>query len=779
MKRIIALLAILILLGSLFGLTGCEADEPIDTTVPTVETTAPTEPAPTLSAADRYAESLKKLDMNPSLVLTYTYTLTRTVAGETFTEKRVGTASYAGLQSTDMSALINEELTYGTYSTRYYQSYLSGSAYCRVNNSSFACPMTSSQFRAQQLPAALMDEALYGSVTSETAEDGTTFTFREPTMMESWVSHHDSAQWTAAYGTARLNAEDKLVSSTYHAEYTVGSADYVLEVSMEVAAPSNLDFSAEQPVYPENCPQISDLSIPRYLLQVVGDVYTADAITVTCTDTVYSEVFSTIRNQNSSFNTFGSGDDFMAAINTQVTVKDYTGIPTVNSQSILFRDGVYSYSINGGEPVTDPATTADTVRTGCEDSILSSLMGMGAIAGAEIQDHGDLIYIRFTGTKEFADGLCASIYNLFTMNLDSYAASYTTDDISGYLTINKYTGLATAMGLSLSRHHVIDNVSYALTYQLDQAVMLPSMEAQENITGNAPESDPSETIAPLFYKITNADGKTLWLLGSLPVGDSSTAALPKALMDAFETADALVVAYDPNSFAQQLAADPVLQAQLADAYYYSNHASTQSHLSEALYSKAYPLLLATGCNSINTPYMRVVLWENLISDLYLQQSYSLSPRYGIENQLLTLAAGLEKPVYEIETGLSHLQLVAKFSDPLQSWLLERLLADGLLGTQAKNEATYEAWCKGDAETLTGLLKPDTTAFSEEELALYNEYYKALYTDHDKSLLTTIRNHLSGEETVFLCVEVSHLLGEDGLAALLAAEGYTVEAVTYQ
>lgn len=777
MKRIIAILAILILSGSLFGLSGCDANDPVDTTAPTVETTEPSDPATTEAPAERYASALHRLDRSSNLVLHYTYTLTRTVAGETFTEKRVGTASYTDINNINISALISEDLTFGTYTVRYLQSYLSGSAYCRVNNSSFNCEMTASEFRAEQIPAVLLDEALYASITAEFVDNGTVITFREPAVLEQWVNSSEDTQWQTAYGSAALNADGDLASATYHAEYTLGAAACVLEVTVEISTPASLDLTSEQPVYPENCPQLSDLNIPRYLLQVVGDVYTANAITASYTDTVYSEAFSTIRSQSSTFNTFGSGADFMATMNSQVTLKNYTGIPTVNSQEVRFQNGSYSYSINGGEPVSDDTVSAETVRTSCEDSILSVLMGMSSIASAQLEDTGDFLYIHFTATEDFAEDICGSIYSIFGMDLDTFAQSYTTDSVGGYLTINKYTGLATAMGIDLTRHHIIDNVSYALTYQQDQTLLLPSMDAYENITGSAPATAAADSISPLLYKITDADGHVLWLLGSLPTGDYRTTSLPQTLTDAFESSDALVVTYDPDAFSQRLAADSSLQTQLAEAYYYSDRSSVQSHLSGDLYNKAYPLLLATGCNSINTPYMRVILWENLISDLYLQQNYSLSARYGIEQQLLSRAKTLGKPIYEMENGLSHLQMAADMSNGLQAWLLEQLLNDGLLGTGAKAEATYEAWCKGDADTLSALLKPDTTALSEEDLALYNEYYKALYTDHDKGLVTAIRNYLSGGETVFLCVDVSHLLGEDGLAALLTAAGYTVETVS--
>lgn len=772
----LGVLVVLFIVGSIVQFV-VSSDEPTDP--PSTEGTDGTELP--ISPEELYGQAQTLVNNAANLVLDYTYTQDRTVAGETFNEERQGTASYIRPGKANMQALISESLTYGGYSTKYYESYISGRGYCRVNNYSYACEMKAAEFMNLQLPAAALDETLYGSITHEVTENGTVITFSDPSDLESWVTASDHTVLSTAWGTAVLNSDNQLVSITYHAEYSDTAASYTLDVSFGISTPSSLDLSASQPVYPADCALLSDLQIPRYLMRVVGDLYSTESVSAQYTDNLYSGIHHTIRSQSSRFDFCGSGSDFMAALDTEVTVTEYSGTSTTNSQSASFLDGIYSYSYNGADPIIDDSLSAEQARQNWEDNILSALLTFDAIAGAELTDTGDFLYINFIGTDAYADSLSsACCTRLGLMDLNTYADSFTTEAIGGYLTINKHTGMPTAMGINFKRTHVIGGVPYALTYQIDQSITLPGIDAHYNITGEQPEqADPSEGATPLFYQITTADGKIMWLLGTVSVGDGRTANLPSAITDAFASADALAVEYDPAAFEQALATDSALLDQLTAAYYYSNNSTTADHLPEDLYAKVYPLLLATGSNSVNAPYMRAIIWENLIESLFLQQSHSLTTGQSMDQQLLNWAGAQEKPIYEIESFITVMNILAGYSDELQTALLEELLRDGLITYAADINRLYENWCAGDEAALLEDMITDTSAFTEEQLALYNEHYQETRTNRLKTMLSAAKGYLAGEETVFYAVNIEYLLGEDGLVAQLIAAGYTVEPVSYE
>ena len=787
MKQRLFVLSLLLCFCLSLCLVGCDA--PPDATDPTIPstgttdpTTKPTDPTvsrptdptePPLSPEELYLVATEQLNALSDLSFSFHFAQNRVVSGETYFENRTGTALYSGLNSAALQAWIQEDVTYGGYNTQYTQSYINGKAYAMVNQFAFQSPISAQDFLAMQIPTILMDGQLYDSVSVEYADDVATVTFSGATALERWVTT-EAAELVSASGTATIDGNRNLVSSTYTAQYTLGGIPYTLEVTVSPTAETP-DFT-DMPQYEESTPTLADLRAPRFILQTVGDVYTSQSITATYSDTLYSPLFAVVRSQNSTYNAYGSGESFMALLNSEVTLTDYAGHEETNSQSDSFLNGIYSNTVNGNTSF-DESITADTVRRSCENAILSSLFSLQYIANAEITDTGDFLCIQFTGSRAFSDELCHSIYIMFQMNLDNWADSIKNDAITGYLTINKYTGLPTAMGMEMQRTHVKDSVSYTLTYQLDQSLQLSSKDAYQNITGETLPEDTVEGATPLFYKVTGKNGETLWLLGTIHIGDGRTAALPQQIVDAFASANALAVEFDPEAFEQALAADSSLQEQLVAAYYYTM-GTIKDYLSKDLYNQLSPLILASGAHRMNCETMRVILWENQIENLFLREGSHLTAQQGMDQRLLAWAKAQGKPIYEIESGLSQVKVLTGFSKDLQNMLLQQTLSDGMLQYCADLELMYDLWCRGDEAALQQLLAEDTSTLTSAEKKLYNEYVKEMYTDRHKNMLTKAKNYLKSDETVFYAVGIAHLLGDNGLVESLTAAGYTVELVSF-
>lgn len=753
------------------------APEPGDATVstePTVESAAPGNQTP--EPVRQYAAAKKAVLSASELTLSYTYTQSRTVGEETYLEQRTGTAGYTGKNSEALEALISEDVTYGSYNVHCTESYIDSKAYTQIRGTSFACEMTADAFQARQLPAALINEALYQEMTY--SEDGLEFQFSKPSYLESWLNTSGEAVLIAANGTVTLDNNGNMVQTAYHAEYSLGTATYTVDVAVAITA--SADLTDAQPEYPESCSLVADLEIPRHLLRTVGNVYTARAMTTEYSDALYFGLLQQTRTENRVVCTYGSDENFAASLSSQITQSNSTGSSSVLTQVSTFLNGQYSSSVNGSDAVTDPNATAENVRILCEDTILSSLIPLEYIGSAQITDTGDFLYIHFTGNDAYIQYFSGMIYAMYQYqtSLDTLADSCSTEAAESYLIINKYTGLPTAMGMDLRRTHVFDGVTYSMAYQLDQALTLSCPNAYENITGESNTEPANESITPLFYQITGGDGRQLWLLGTMDVGDSRATALPTQILDALTGADALAVEYDADAFAAAVAADPALQSQLAEAYYNTN-STTADLVSKELYERMYPLMLATGGCNASSNYLKPVIWESKIEDLFLTQSYGLTAASGCDRALLRMASEQALPVYQIESGLSRLHLLTGFSKQLQSLMLERLLDQGMVNYYDRLLQEYELWCLGDAAGLEALLAIRTEGMTEAQLALYEEYYKAMYTDRTNLMYQTVEGYLNSGETVFCAVDFANLLGDDGLIAALTDAGYTVEQVSFE
>ena len=448
----------------LLCLLGCGPEEPASP--PSVDTT------PTLSDEELYDQARAKLLASPNQVLIYTLTETRTVGQQDYTESVTGTASMGGIGTDGMEAMAKETLTYGTLRAEHTLTYCGGSAYSQISGHTFTQSMSPADFVAKQLPAALLDRVLYKTVEVKTTIDGTFFTFADASQLETWVSGGSDAQFTNASGTATLDTNGLLVASTYTATYTRGAATYRLEVDIKSSTPATLDLSAIHPEHYENAIPLACLEAPGLLMRAVGDIFTARDLACTISETIYSQAIPLIRKRQTTATVSGSGQNMTATLDSAIQATVYQGQPTLSSQNYRFEGGVCTSTVNGGGPSIQTGVTAESMRTGIEDAILSGLFATRYLADAELTETEDLYILRFRGNDAYCNDLSGDIGAFLKMDLDGLSTSYETTEAAGYLSIHKQTVLPTAMGISFARTHAFGEISNQLTYQLDQSLQL-------------------------------------------------------------------------------------------------------------------------------------------------------------------------------------------------------------------------------------------------------------------------------------------------------------------
>lgn len=434
-------------------------------------------------ALQRYAQACEDVNAVADLTVQVVYALYRTVGGEVYSEKTTETATYRGLGTTNAAASVKQQIAFGPYETNYSEYYQKGVAYCKTDDSTFSAKMDIKKFLGRQTPVVLLNEALYDTVKVDKLFGNTVITFSTPTKLESWATDYSAAELVSASGSAVLDKDGKLTQSNYSAKFTCGKADYQLQLTVIVQQEAAPTLDEDLAGLPKKCPNLTYFDAPRKILQVVGDVYTAQALSATYTETVYSAAFARSRSRTSTYDMVGADEDFMAQSSYEVVNTDYTNTPVTNSETVLFRNNICTSVLNGGDPTVREGITAQTMRTFCEDAVLAALFTPNHLKNAKLTEEKGKLRIDFTGNDAFADYVCGNIYSVFNANLDTYSESYTTPTAGGYLYIDKATGLPTALGIELERVHVSSEVSYPLTYHLDQQMQLSSTKALENITG--------------------------------------------------------------------------------------------------------------------------------------------------------------------------------------------------------------------------------------------------------------------------------------------------------
>lgn len=725
--------------------------------------------------------AIDDLEASEHLLQEITFTKTVQIGDAAYQETSNRSASFQNIHSDDMQVYVEEELDYGSYTASLLEYFREDCAYLTIDGRSFTTAMTAQEYRDRQLPAVLFQPEHFDGLTAKASWSGTTLHFTDASVPEDWVTEFEDVQLQSASASATLDTLGALRKMEYQITYTDGAIEVTLAVSCQLTSPAQLELDGKIPESTAGkTTAIRYFDAPRMIMRAAGGIYSTDAISSNLVENIYSEAAALSRTQQVTTNTYGSGGDFMARVEYAIEALDYSGTPSSTTLTELYRDGSCTTVTNGGEPV-ESAVSAPQMRIYCEDIVLSSIFAIDYVETAELEELEDFYCIRLTGTEEMGQLMCSSIYSILTVNLDDYASDSTAPQATGYIAINKHTGLPTAAGMGLEISHTISDVPYLLQYSLDQAIYLCSSGSYAAITEEPlPETQPENPATPLFYKVTGENGQQMWLLGTIHIGDARTAYLPGEIYDAFDASDALAVELNLHSVEEKAMTDPDFAAQLAGGYYYLDGSTIADHLDPELYAAAKALLQIGGDYTAMTEYMKPSLWDDTIQLFYMEQSYALSSDRGVDERLLTLAESQNKTILEVEPGIERLLMTTNFSAELQALLLSETLGYGVSEYNSSASELYELWCQGDEAALTDYLAAEEpTDMTEDVRVLYEEYTKAMSTDRDAHMLEVAKGYLESGDTVFYAVGLAHLLAEDGLVNTLREAGYTVELVSYE
>ncbi len=460
------------LICAIFTLLLCSCSQTPGETLP--GTSSPTTEPP-LTAEQKYANACQAISKAEHLLLNYSFSETRSVNGAPYTKSAAGTATYQNIHQDSMTAIVEETLKYSTYENTYEEFYCDQSAYVLVGNCIFSTPLTVSAFVDQQIPAVLLDGALYESIVAEPSEAGTSFTFSQPTGLERWLSPGETATLVTASGTATLDLDGNLTQSVYRATYLYQGVEYVYDITVKVSVPKALDLSGRHPTHFQNTTPISDIRIPKLLMQIVGDVYSSETLSCDAKESIYSEAISVSQDRQGHYELSGTGAALNAKMAHTITLSDYRGDVSTTTQEHLYQNGEFTISLNGGEPSIQPQISPQTVRQSCEDAILSGLFATKYIQSATLLEDAGHYRLELSGNNTFISDMMESIAQFLQVDLEQLSDSAHASEAAGYVMIDSTTGLPTAMGLSLNRQHIINTVPYQLTYRLDHTIVLSGM----------------------------------------------------------------------------------------------------------------------------------------------------------------------------------------------------------------------------------------------------------------------------------------------------------------
>ena len=149
------------------------------------------------------------------------------------------------------------------------------------------------------------------------------------------------------------------------------------------------------------------------------------------------------------------------------------------------------------------------------------------------------------------------------------------------------------------------------------------------------------------------------------------------------------------------------------------------------------------------------------------QNARLLPSNGVETGLTAKFKDAGKPIGGLEGAREQLMLFETLDPATQRTLLTRAAA-GAGEAVADVETLTAAWSRGDVKALETMINEDVDAVPAAR--------RAIITDRNRRWSAWAATRMDKPGVVLVAVGAGHLVGTDGLPALLEAKGYKVTRV---
>ena len=146
------------------------------------------------------------------------------------------------------------------------------------------------------------------------------------------------------------------------------------------------------------------------------------------------------------------------------------------------------------------------------------------------------------------------------------------------------------------------------------------------------------------------------------------------------------------------------------------------------------------------------------------------PNSGVEKVLMARAAAMGKPMKGFETMEEQLGIMAGIPEEGQLEMLRSALRE-LDKSPEEVDRLVNAWLSGDVEAIDEIM---VTQMKNDQ----PEAYDAMLTRRNANWTRQISEILKGSGTTFIAVGAAHLVGENSVQSMLAAEGITSERVMH-
>jgi uncharacterized protein YbaP (TraB family) len=252
-------------------------------------------------------------------------------------------------------------------------------------------------------------------------------------------------------------------------------------------------------------------------------------------------------------------------------------------------------------------------------------------------------------------------------------------------------------------------------------------------------------------------GRISWVVGSIHVLTQDDYPLPDAMQKAFLRAATLVEEADVDELTS-----PETIAFLQSRMFYTNGETLATAVSKEMHEQVNDRLTRAGLPADAFQQMKpwVIALTLMAADL---KRSGFDPALGVDRHFRSKATPMGKRFLTLETAVEQIEHLERIAPELQeSFLREQLeSADVQL---AQFEAMADAWRSGDVATLERL--------SLDTLKDSPRVYQSFIVERTRKWVPEIEACLD-TGGCFVVVGAAHVVGPDGLLAILQKRGYAI------
>lgn len=265
---------------------------------------------------------------------------------------------------------------------------------------------------------------------------------------------------------------------------------------------------------------------------------------------------------------------------------------------------------------------------------------------------------------------------------------------------------------------------------------------------------PSEGV---FYRVQK-DNQTVYLLGSIHIGEQTMYPLNNKIDVAFEEADHLAVEVDIENLDQLEVSQTMMQQGV-----YQDGTALSDVLEEKVFNEVVGYLSELGLTEEMINQFQPWLVSMMLSEVALGKS-DLTGDDGVDKHFLMSANKNNIPIISLESIESQIASISSAPEEEQIESLE-LTLDSMDIYEDELTQLIRVWRSGNTDAVAQMRDmeegSDQLAIDERDLLMTDKIEKFLNADD--------------EDTYFVVVGALHLAGENSIIDLLKTRGYSVES----